>query len=82
MFSVGVHSNKDVIFVHFPYNMQLKKELKEKYPSAKWDVSLKCWYLPDVNSIRKEVGLQPKTEVGKDVINQIHPVNQAALKQM
>ena len=81
-FSIGKHHNKDVIFVHFSYSLQLKNELKEKFSSAKWSVSLKCWYLPDINSIRKEIGFSQKTEMGKGVISQIHSVNLAALKQM
>jgi site-specific recombinase XerD len=45
-------------------------------------MSKKCWYLPDVNSVRKEIGMIPKTEPGKTVISKIHPVNLAALKRM
>jgi site-specific recombinase XerD len=81
-FSVGEHHNKNVIFVHFPYNELWKNELKEKFPTAKWSASKKCWYLPDVNAVRNEIGMSPKTEVGKAIINQIYPVNQAALKRM
>ena len=81
-FSVGKLYNKTVIFVRFPYNLQLKKEMKEKFSFAQWCVSLKCWYLPDINSIRKEVGLPPNIEMGQGVIGQIHPVNLAAIKRM
>ena len=81
-FLIGKHDNKNVIFVHFPYNIALKCELREKFPIAKWSVSKKCWYLPDNNAIRNEVGLTPKTELGKAIFNQIHTVNQIALKRM
>jgi len=81
-FSIGNHQDKNVIFVHFPYNMLLKNELREKFSSAKWSMSKQCWYLPDTNAIRNEVGMMPKTEMGKAVISKIHPVNQAALKRM
>ena len=81
-FSTGKHRSNDVILVRFPYNSQLQKELREKFPIAKWSTSLKCWYLPDINSIRKEIGFSQKTEMGKGVISQIHSVNLAALKQM
>jgi site-specific recombinase XerD len=81
-FTTGEHRNKNVIFVHFPYNSQWKDELNAKFPTAKWSDSNKSWYLPDVNAIRNEIGMQPKTEMGKAVICQIHPVNQAALKRM
>ena len=64
-FSIGEHHDKKVIFVSFPYNLQWQQELKEKFPTAKWSMSLKCWYLPDINAIRNEIGMQPKTEMGK-----------------
>jgi len=81
-FVTGEHHDKNVIWVHFPYNLSLKNELKTKFSTAKWSVSKKCWYLPDVNAIRNEIGMTPKTEQGKVVISQIHPVNMAALKRM
>jgi len=81
-FSTGEHYNKNVVFVHFPYNPLLKNELKEKFPFAKWSVSNRCWYLPDNNSVRNEIGMTPKTEMGKAVISQIHQVNLPALKRM
>ena len=81
-FSIGEHRDKNVIFVQFPYNQILLKELKEKFPTAKWSASKKCWYLPDVNSVRNEIGIAPKTEPGKAVISKIHAENYAALKRM
>jgi site-specific recombinase XerD len=81
-FSLGAHHDKNVIFVHFPNNLLWKNELREKFPSAKWSATKKCWYVSDVQSIRKEIGIAPKTESGKGVISQIHPVNQVALKRM
>ena len=81
-FSTGEHHEKSVIFVHFPYNPTWKDELKVNFSNAKWSMSKKCWYLPDTNSIRNEIGMKPKTEMGKTVISQIHPVNLTALKRM
>ena len=81
-FSTGEHENRNVIFVNFQYNPLLKNELKEKFRTAKWIPEKKCWYLPDTNSIRKEIGMASKTEMGKAVISQIHPVNYAALERM
>jgi len=81
-FVTGEHQNKNVIFVYFPYDSLLKNELREKFPTAQWSATKSCWYLPDVNAIRKEVGIQPKTEPGKSVIGKIHPVNLTALKRM
>ena len=81
-FSTGEHHNKNVIFVNFPYNLLWKDELRENFPTVKWSASKKCWYLTDNNAVRNEIGMTPKTEVGKAVMSQIHPVNKAALKRM
>jgi site-specific recombinase XerD len=81
-FLIGSHHNKNVIFIHFSYNSLKLKELREKFPVAKWSASKKCWYLPDVESIRRELGMIAKTEPGNTVFKQIHPINQAALKRM
>ena len=81
-FSTGEHRNKNVIFARFPYNQQWINELRGKFPTAKWSSSKNCWYLPDTKSIRNEIGMTPKTETGKAVISQIHPINQPALERM
>jgi len=81
-FLTGEHENKKVIFVQFPFNIVLKNELREKFPSAKWSNSKKSWYLPDVDSVRNEIGMAPKVEIGKTVISKIHPVNLGALKRL
>jgi site-specific recombinase XerD len=81
-FSLGEHNDTPVIFVNFPFDLSMKNELRAKFPSAKWSASKKCWYLPDVNAVRNEIGMNPKTVMGKAVISQIHPVNQSALKRM
>ena len=81
-FSIGKHYNESVIFVHFKYNPLLQKDLKEKFPAAKWSAPDKCWRLPNTNSIRKDIGMTPKTEMGKKVVGKIHPINLAALNRM
>jgi len=81
-FSIGEYDEKKVIFVDFTYNFALKEELKKKFPSAKWCNSQKRWYLPDCYSIRKEIGMEPNTEMGKAVMLKIHPVNQPALERL
>jgi len=47
--------------------------LEEKCPMAKWNPSRNYWYLPDKNPIRNKIGMEPKTEMGKEVISMIHP---------
>ena len=61
-FSTGQHRDKNVIFVNFTFSTRLKDELKNKFPTAKWSTTLRCWYLPDVKSIRIEIGIPAKTE--------------------
>jgi len=80
--SIGEHRNKKVIFVHFDYSPSILKNFREKFPSAKWSASKKCWYLPDIDAVRCQIGLSPKTELGKTALTQIHPVNLSALKRM
>jgi len=43
-FSFGEFHNKNVIFVYFPFNQLFKNELKEKFPTARWNALEKCWY--------------------------------------
>ena len=81
-FSVGEHREKGVIFVHFPFNPFLLEELRKKFSVVRWSATKRGFYLPDVNAVRKEIGMTPKTEPGKAVLSQIRPVNLAALKRM
>jgi len=81
-FSTGEYQQKNVIVVQFPYTLELKNELRQKFPTAKWDPTQRCWYLTDCNAVRNEIGMAPKIEAGKAVMSQIYPVNLSALKQM
>jgi hypothetical protein len=62
-FSMGEHHSKNVVFVHFSYNQLWQKELREKFPTAKWSASKKCWHLPNINAVRNEIGISPKTKL-------------------
>ncbi|MDR2584697.1 MAG: hypothetical protein LBC84_00505 [Prevotellaceae bacterium] len=64
-FSIGEHNDNKVILVHFGYDFRLKEELKAKFPSARWSVTKQCWVLPDVNAIRREVGMVLKRSRGR-----------------
>ena len=81
-FTAGEHENRNVIFVHFTFDYLLKNELKKKFATVKWCPAGKYWILPDSNSVRKEIGMEPKTESGKAVLSKIHPLNLAALERM
>lgn len=79
-FSFGEHKDKKVIWIRFPFSYELKNELKQRFPSAKWSQSQKAWYLPDLSAVRRELNLAPK-KWGKQLISKIHPVNQPAFEQ-
>ena len=61
-FSAGEHENEKVIFVRFQYNSLWHKELKTKFPTAKWNPKNKYWYIKDTNTIREEIGMTSRTE--------------------
>ena len=44
-FTIGVHHDKNVVFVHFTYNSLLKDELRKKFPAAKWSATHKCYQI-------------------------------------
>ena len=76
-FTPTTHRNKKVILINFPFNVELKRALQERFPSAKWSASKKSWYRPDMSSVREALQLQHKNVVAEKV-NDIHPVNQQA----
>lgn len=80
-FSFGTHRHKNVIWIAFAYDKQLVTELKAKFPSAKWSNTNRCWYLPDLKSVRDALKL-PQQEWGERLFPQIHPVNKPELQAM
>jgi hypothetical protein len=43
--SPGDYNSKPVITITFKYTPHLKKELKKRFPSARWVSENKFWYL-------------------------------------
>ena len=78
-FNFGFHRNKQVIWIKFPYNQQLKSDLKLRFPSAKWSHSEKTWYLPDLSAVRTELGLKQKN-TGDKLLLIISTVNKSAFE--
>ncbi|MFV0606136.1 MAG: tyrosine-type recombinase/integrase [Niabella sp.] len=78
-FLLGEHNKKPVIWIQFPYNNQLKAQLKQ-FVKAKWSASKKCWYCIDNDYYRALFGL-PLKEIGKTAILKIHPVNRAEFEK-
>lgn len=40
-FSFGIHHNKEIIWITFPYSFELKNGLKKRFSSVKWNQSNK-----------------------------------------
>ena len=80
-FFIGVHRQKSVIWIQFPYNLKLKRELQLRFNSVKWSNTKKLWYLPDFPSIREIVGLKTNSLSSK-LIKGISENNQMALFEM
>ena len=76
-FSIGEHYSKKVIWITFPKDYTLIKELRERFSSVKWSSTHKAWYLPDLPSIRTALQINP-TEIGDELIASIAPNNQEA----
>ncbi|WP_299123170.1 site-specific tyrosine recombinase/integron integrase [uncultured Winogradskyella sp.] len=76
-FLPGVHNTKNVIWINFEYTLELKYNLRQRFPSAKWSQSQKCWYLPDLASVRSALGLS-QIEIGRKLIENIHVINHKA----
>ncbi|MXV39256.1 tyrosine-type recombinase/integrase [Flavobacteriaceae bacterium Ap0902] len=78
-FKFGKHEGRDVIWIDFIYSIEYKNALKKRFPSAKWSNSFKKWYLLDLPTIRKTLGLPAKKMSVKN-LNMISLANQKALE--
>ena len=76
-FSFGAHRAKKVIWIKFQKDDTLMKELRHRFPSAKWSNTNKAWYLPDLPSVRSALQINHR-EIGTDLLENIAPVNQEA----
>jgi len=81
-YSLGKHHDKNVIWVKFENNLKLRNTLKQKFPFVKFSYTQKCWYLPDIASIREQVGISKKNEVSKELMLKINEINRPALQKM
>lgn len=76
-FSFDNHKGKQIILVKFPFDKALQKELRQRFPSAKWSATKKSWYLPDLTSVRRALNIPIKSAIeGKTI--KINPVNRHA----
>lgn len=76
-YELASHQEKDVIFICFDYDRSLNERVKNMV-GAKWSNSKKAWYVLDTPLYRRKFKL-PLKAIGKEVLSQIHPINQTAL---
>ena len=76
-FVTDKHKEKNVILVQFEYSSELKQQLRQKFPSAKWSATKKSWYLPDLPAVRDALRLKIQNKA-KTKAAKIHPINQEA----
>lgn len=55
-FEPGIHREKDIIWIRFPYNPELISHLK-LHTKCRWSQTQKKWYVPDVKHYRELFGM-------------------------
>jgi site-specific recombinase XerD len=78
-YELANHKGKEVIFIRFEYDAALVVRVK-KLVGVQWSQSQKSWYVMDSAIYREKFGLPPKSLIGKEVLSNIHPVNQVSLQ--
>ena len=79
-FSFALHRQKNVIFIHFPKDLALLRQLRTEI-KVHWSQSQKSWYCLDMPPYRKLLGLSVADDL-LPALNQIHPNNQQAYRSM
>ncbi len=74
----ATHAEKGVIFILFEYDKDLNEQVRG-LTGVRWSRSKKAWYVADNPHYRRQFGIAPPL-AGKDVIAQIHSVNQQAFQ--
>lgn len=78
-FSQGIHKEKKVIWIHFPYNAVLISQLKNVV-NVNWSQSVRKWYVADTQQSRKLFNL-PVKHSAKSSLTQVTSINQIELKR-
>lgn len=80
IFSYGSHKSCKVIWIEFDNLLNLRKDLKVRFPMARWSQSQKKWYLKDLPAVRTALSL-PQSQHGEALIKNIHPCNRVAFER-
>lgn len=75
-FQETLHRNQKVILCSFPYDLQVLKEFRKAFPSAKWSRTHHSWYLPDSISYRNRLNL-PVPDNGDKWLPKLYEHNKA-----
>jgi len=78
-YELAEYMGKEVIFIHFDYNLALNERVK-KLVGVQWSSLRNAWYVSDSAQYRKKFNLPDKSPVGKEALMHIHPINHAPLK--
>lgn len=79
-YELANHQGKDVIFIHFEKNLEMNQRVR-KLVGVKWSNSKKAWYVLDSAFYHEKFKLAPRSPIGKEVLSNIHAVNQPALQK-
>ena len=79
-YELATHRGKDIILIRFEYDAALVERVK-KLVGVQWSQSHKAWYVVDSAMYRAKFGLLPKSLIGKEVMSNIHPINQPVLQR-
>lgn len=77
----GEHNNSKVIWLSFPYDKELIRELKQLLPTAKWSNTQKKWHITDCRNYRALLGLSETFELSMRQASQINSANQKAYEK-
>ena len=80
-FALAVYREKPVILIRFAHDVGLVGKVK-RLSGARWNPAEKAWCVSDNQIYRERFGLEPKPLAGKEVLQNIHPVNHAALEKL
>jgi hypothetical protein len=78
-YSFTVHNNQSVICIHFPNDLILRNELRERI-KVYWSQSKKNWYCIDLPQYRSVLYL-PQKEMGADMESQFSKENLLAFQK-
>ncbi len=76
-FEPAVHRKKRVILIEFPYDHNLKQQLKSRFSSVRWSATKKAWYLPDLPAVRRQLKMVERNRY-TEIMETLHLVNQTA----